>query len=260
MLKLTKNSTELLTENYSSYIEEFLDLYKNKPIEDNTGGMKSPHLFNMYCLLKELNPNLIIESGVWKGQGTWLFEQACPDSTIISFDVYYGNQVYKSDKVQYLQMDISTFDWNNFFETMEQFTPENTLLFLDDHTDFIKRIKFLETVPFKKIVFEDNYPPNQGDCISPKKLIESDRCVIDRDGDRNWVDISKEDKELFERSISYYQELPPIYKPDKTRWGDDWGDSYKTPSPHLEFDSFDSDILKEEMYDYTWICYMEMNK
>ena len=75
------------TDNFKNYLDEYLEIYKNKPIDDNTGGMKSPHLFNMFCLLKETKPKLIVESGVWKGQGTWLFEHASPDSDIICFDV-----------------------------------------------------------------------------------------------------------------------------------------------------------------------------
>ena len=251
--------TSLKIENFAKHIDEFLELYKSKPVFDNTGGMKSPHLFNTFCVLKELNPTLIIESGVWKGQGTWLFENTCPDAAIVSFDVYFGNLIYKSNKVQYVNNDITTVDWKNFFET-SPFNPNTTLLFLDDHMNFIDRLSFIKDSPFENIIFEDNYPPNQGDCISPKKILECEECIIDRDGRRETVKISKENKELFHEVISSYQELPPIYKPDKTRWGDEWGDIYKTPEPHFEFGSLTEQILEEEMYDYTWICYMEKNK
>ena len=244
-------------EKFKDYMGDFLELYSNKPIDDNTGGMKSPHLFNMYCVLKELNPKLIIESGVWKGQGTWLFEQACPEASIVSFDVNFQNLKYSSDNVQYINNDITSVDWKDVFENNKQFTPDNTLLFLDDHINFLERLSFLQHAPFKKIIFEDNYPPNQGDCISPKKIRECDRCVIDSNGNREWIDIPSDAKELFENVISGYQELPPIYKPDTTRWGDDWGKEYKTDDAHFEFNSLEKDILTDEMYDYTWICYME---
>jgi hypothetical protein len=246
------------TDNFKNYLEEYLELYKSKPINDNTGGMKSPHMFNMFCLLKELKPKLIIESGVWKGQGTWLFEKASPDSDIICFDVYMKRLLYKSDNAIYVENDFTTIDWDAFFSNNTEYTPENTLLFLDDHVDFIHRLQFLSGSPyFSKVIFEDNYPPTQGDCVSPKKLRECTTCVIDKAGDRSEHVIPKEDIDLFNRTVSYYQELPPLFKPENTRWGDSW-ESYDTPEPIFELNDNSDKTLIEEMYDYTWIAYMEL--
>lgn len=248
------------TDNFRKYWNDYLELYKNRPIDDNTGGMKSPHLFNMFCLLKETKPNLIIESGIWKGQGTWLFENTCPESDIISFDINMNMLVYTSKKATYVQGDFTEVDWSSFFHTNNKYTPNNTLLFLDDHVDFTERLKFLSSKPFfKKIVFEDNYPPNRGDCVSPKKLHESTKCIIDKAGVRREYVIPKEDIELFNESISVYQELPPLCKPEKTRWGDSWNE-YNTPDPIFNLNEETNKTLVEEMYDYTWIVYMELNQ
>ena len=248
------------TENFKTHLDEYLELYKKAPISNNTGGMKSPHLFNMFCLLKQLKPKLIIESGVWKGQGTWLFENASPDSRIISFDPYLSRFVeYRSDKVTYMENDFTKVDWEKFFSENEEYTTENTILFLDDHVSFIKRLNFLSSVPyFKKIVFEDNYPPSQGDCVSPKKLRECTTCIIDKAGNRSEYVIPEEDIKLFKDKVSYYQELPPMFKPELTRWSDSW-DDYNTPEPIFELTEESNKILVEEMYDYTWITYLEIN-
>ena len=248
------------TENFKPYLDEYLELYKKAPISDNTGGMKSPHLFNMFCLLKEVKPKLIIESGVWKGQGTWLFENASPDARIISFDPYLSRFVeYRSDKATYMENDFTKVDWEKFFLENEEYTTENTMLFLDDHVSFIDRLNFLSNVPyFKKIVFEDNYPPSQGDCISPKKLIESKTCITENAGVKTEYTIPEDDLLLFKETVSYYQELPPIFKPKNTRWGDSW-DNYNTPDPLFEITEESNKTLVEEMYDYTWIAYLELN-
>jgi len=246
------------TDNFKNYLDEYLEIYKNKPIDDNTGGMKSPHLFNMFCLLKETKPKLIIESGIWKGQGTWLFEHASPESDIICFDIYMKRLLYKSEKALYVENDITRVDWPSFFNANSNYTPENTLLFFDDHVNFTERLKFLSSVPyFKKIVYEDNYAPSQGDCVSPKKLRECTTCIIDRDGIRSEYNIPKEDIDLFEKTVSYYQELPPLFKPENTRWGDSW-DNYNTIDPILELNEDSNETLVKEMYDYTWIAYMEL--
>lgn len=54
-------------------IKDFLDLYENRPINNNLGGMTSTHLFWTWYAAKKLNAKYIVESGVYKGQGTWLF-------------------------------------------------------------------------------------------------------------------------------------------------------------------------------------------
>lgn len=254
-----KEKNKIDTHNFKNYLDEYLNLYQNRPVKDNAGGMKSPHLFNMFCLLKEIKPNLIIESGVWKGQGTWFFENTCPKSDIISFDISMDNLVYTSKKATYVKGDFTKVDWNSFFSNNKKYNQNNVLLFLDDHVDFTERLKFLSSTPFfKKIVFEDNYPPTQGDCVSPKKLRESVKCIIDKAGNRVEYIIPKEDIELFNKNISYYQELPPLFKPEKTRWGDSW-EKYNTLDPIFKLDEEVNQILVEEMYDYTWIAYMELN-
>ena len=84
---------------------EFKSIYAARPIEDNIGGMKAPHAFGAWFMLKKLQPNLIIESGVWKGQGTWLIEQACPKSEIICLDVSFKNLIFRSEKAEYIEKD-----------------------------------------------------------------------------------------------------------------------------------------------------------
>ena len=78
-------------------IREFEKLYSERPVKDNMGGMLSPHLFNTWKYLKEAQPKVIIESGVWKGLGTWIIEKAIPDAKIFSIDINFSNLQYKSD-------------------------------------------------------------------------------------------------------------------------------------------------------------------
>ena len=94
-------------------LKEFHDLYRQRPIEDNEGGMKSPHLFNTWYALKMLKPKLVIESGVWKGLGTWAIERAVPEAKLISIELDYSHLQFKSDAVVYLNRDIRSYDWDD---------------------------------------------------------------------------------------------------------------------------------------------------
>ena len=61
-------------------LDDFAQLYARRPITNNAGGMASPHMFLAWFVLQTLAPKAIIESGVFFGQGTWLFENACPNA------------------------------------------------------------------------------------------------------------------------------------------------------------------------------------
>lgn len=234
-------------------LDEFNSLYNERIIKDNNGGMKSPHMFNAWFIVKNLKPKYIVESGVWKGLGTWFFEKASPNSQIISIDPSPNFRIYTSPKVKYQTTDFLKTDWS--------FLPkEDTFLFFDDHQNFFQRLKYAHSLGFKKIVTEDNYPYQQGDCYTPKKILSNKDYVIDNAGNRKWYKKNDEDFKWFNENVSIYQEMPPIFKSEKTRWCDSWNEeNYPTPKPLL------TEIYKDkypqfysEIKDYTWICYLEL--
>jgi len=109
-------------EDMLTYLDEFNKLYESRPIKDNNGGMKSAHMFPAWYVVKKLKPKYLIESGVWKGLGTWFFEQASPDTKIISIDPSPQFRVYTSSKVKYQTLDFLKTDWSHI-------PKENTMIF-----------------------------------------------------------------------------------------------------------------------------------
>tara|TARA_B100000795_G_C22740890_1_gene415299 strand:- start:310 stop:1086 length:777 start_codon:yes stop_codon:yes gene_type:complete len=144
-------------------IKKFLNIYKNRPIKNNHNGMKINHMFALYYLLKKIKPKYIIESGVLKGQGTWLIKKTLPESTIFSIDIDLNQRKYISKKVKYLNDDFKYFN--------EKITPNKTLAFFDDHTDHLERIKQCKFLNIKNIIFEDNYSLGEGDFNSLKLIL-----------------------------------------------------------------------------------------
>jgi len=142
-------------------LEEFSSLYRSRPIKDNTGGMKSPHMFCAWFALQTLKPIAIIESGVWLCQGSWFFEKACADAQLYCIDVNLKRIRYKSTRAKYLDRDFASIDWT-------QLPKDETVLFFDDHQNAYERIKAAKWFGFKHLLFEDNYPAYQGDCYSLK--------------------------------------------------------------------------------------------
>ena len=137
-------------------IKKFIELYKSRPIKNNKGGMLFPHMFALYFILKKIKPELIIESGIYKGQSTWLIEKTLPKSNIISIDTNLKSRIYISKKAHYSDID---FKFQNFSNI-----PKNTLVFFDDHVNHSERIKEALYFNIKNIVLEDNYKKNSKKC------------------------------------------------------------------------------------------------
>ena len=91
----------------------------------------------------------------------------------------------------------------------------------------------------------DNYPIGQCDCVSLKQTLEENTEVAN----------------FLRKHIEVYYEFPPVFKQEKTRWGDDWTDlKYPTNTPiflnlkgNEKYKSFYDDALG-----YTWIAYVKL--
>ena len=205
------------------HIPEFLEVYKDRPIENNIGGMMLPHLYATWFMLRELNPDIIIESGTFKGLGTWIMEQACPDAKITSIDIR-DQREYISKKVFYEDSDITEFDWDLMLMSGK------AVIHFDDHQNALERIIWAKERGFKHLIFEDNYPEGKGDCVSLKQHPEV--C----------------------KKLKQYIEFPPIFRLEYTRWGD------KIPMPEPVCSNVT--VINKPFFDeskwYTWIAYVNL--
>ena len=112
---------------------DFKEIYRERPIRNNVGGMRIPHAFATFFFFSTLKPKTIVESGVWKGQGTWLLEMACPNAELICLDLNFSNLVYKSPSAKYIRQDFSAVDFSGI-------TRKDTICFFDDHQNAYLRL------------------------------------------------------------------------------------------------------------------------
>lgn len=247
---------------------EFAGLYARRPIQDNTGGMKSPHMFAVWFVTRWLQPKVVVESGVYLGQSTWLLEQAAPDAELICIEPVPEAIRYRSTRAEYHTEDFSRIDWSNL-------PREETLLFFDDHQDAVKRVAQVRRAGFRHAMFEDNYPTGHGDCYSlktammgggfvPPELREAGlyRRLRNRlsPSARRPVQPGSRNARILAESLDVYYEFPPVYRPPTTRWADAWTDErYPTPEPVCDWeDGSCPDVFRQEAQDYTWLCYVKV--
>ena len=159
----TKRNFYWSTKTISLQLVKFIRLYKKRPIKENINGAGFDNMFALYFILKQIRPKFIVESGVLRGQTTWLIEKTLPKSKILSIDINLKNRKYISKKVKYSNID---FKLHNFYNI-----PKNTLVFLDDHQNHFERLKQCKFFGIKNVILEDNYPVSRGDFYTIRHAI-----------------------------------------------------------------------------------------
>ena len=150
-----KNIPDWKNDELIESLDIFRKIYETRPIKNNTGGMQFPHMFATYFILKKINPSFVIESGVFKGQSTWLIEKTLPDTKILSIDIDLTNREYISKKAEYSNLDFKHHNFSNI--------PYDTLVFFDDHVSHYERLMQAKFFNIKNIILEDNYLTGKGD-------------------------------------------------------------------------------------------------
>jgi hypothetical protein len=148
-----------------AYLPKFLEIYKKRPIKNNVMGMGINHSFALYSLLKKLNIEHVFESGIALGHSTWLIEKTLEnvDLTAVDLNLELREYVSKNKNTKYHEGDIEDLAFDNL-------DPNKTIVFFDDHTNVMHRLKFLKAWGIKYAIFEDNYPPGHGDSYSIRKI------------------------------------------------------------------------------------------
>ena len=132
-------------------IGDFFKVYTNRRLTDNTHGSGFHNSFWIYLFTRVLNPELIVESGVWKAHTTWLLEEACPGATIFGFDRNLKHVEYNNLKATLIESDWGTFQF-------PQFNPDKSFVFFDCHVNNAQRILEANEKGFKHLLFDDNPP------------------------------------------------------------------------------------------------------
>lgn len=264
-----------------SLINEFVEIYEDRPILDNYGGMTFNHSFAVWAILKTMKPKFIIESGVYRGHSTWLIQQACPSATLFCLDIDFSNLLYRSSSAIYIEQDLTRLDWSAI-------DPENTVVFFDDHMNALARLKELWWLGIRHAIFEDNWPVGQGDSYSmrqlfsgtgapelqmseaykPKRMIAKklqarhERLIWELGANQTrLVPPNGNDSLNLKRRLSQYLEFPPVYVRKTNNWGDAWQEGDWPPEALLGEGEFlqiseQLELATHRALEYGHLCYL----
>ncbi|PIN12242.1 hypothetical protein CDL12_15144 [Handroanthus impetiginosus] len=175
-------TVEWTSEDLLKGLEEFMPIYETRPIKNNTYGMGFDHSFGLWFITRWLKPDLMIESGAFKGHSTWVLRQAMPDTPILSLSPRHpekylkkgpayvdGNCAYFAGKDF---VDFGSMDWVRVLEKHGIKDRSRVLVFFDDHQNELKRLKQAVKAGFQHLVFEDNYDTGTGDHYSFRQICD----------------------------------------------------------------------------------------
>ena len=173
-------------------LREFAALMKRAPFR-NVGGLRGVSAFALWWFVRRSEPEVVFESGVWKGFSTWLIEQAAPKAELFCFDpvVFLRDYLrwsarrggYRSPRAHYSGMDFSCAAIPDFMAGREK-----VLAFFDDHQNKWPRLRQCRAYGIREIVFDDNYAG-----VSTHRSLED------------------EPRALLETEIAEYEIFPPLW-------------------------------------------------
>lgn len=130
-------------------VRSFYDEIRSCPVRQKHGGNGFNGALELFVVARVLQPDVIIESGVFRGLTTWVLRKACPEARIFCFDAVFSNLQHRDPSAIYYEADWSGFDFGGI-----DLSP--ALAFFDDHIDQARRIIEAEKRGLRHLVFDDN--------------------------------------------------------------------------------------------------------
>jgi hypothetical protein len=159
--------------NGKTLMDEFLEVYKNRPDPVNMCGIRINHALALFLAVKQIQPTLVVESGVNAGVSTYFIRAASSTTKIFAIDPLEKPICAQGDRwidsssltTNYTGkkfVDLMDLDWKGMAARGE-IDPDSTLVFIDDHLHAFKRIAGVMKFGVRHIVVEDNYKYGEGE-------------------------------------------------------------------------------------------------
>lgn len=227
----------------------FREVYGSRPVAISKSGSNLFHAFAQWCIIKMVQPSLIVESGAMLGWGTWFLRQAAGRHVhIVVISPQCPNDVANGSKSKPFYMDTvnSTYLCNNEFKDFAEVNWKDigavndlvelsrALVYFDDHQSGYRRLVEAQRLGFRHLLFDDGYPW-PGDNYSLKQALDVEDYLYtvkmnQTSSERLWRNlipyqdnfdslrkqISHKEKQCIysdvRRRINVYFEFPPLWE------------------------------------------------
>jgi len=226
-------------------MDEFMEFYINRPDKINLCGIRINHAMALFLAVRQIQPSLVVESGVNAGQSTYFIRAASNTTKIFAIDpedkpiCRQGNRwIDSSELTTYFIgenfVDLIDLDWKGMIEKKEV-DPESTLVYLDDHQHAYSRIKAVTEHGIQHVMSEDNYKVGEGSNpidrrSSPKQIFSLRQ--------------NNEEKEsvrlFFDNHVKTYAEFPILVPPIMAK---EWTEPKKAAGAFMHAADKNEDIV-----------------
>jgi hypothetical protein len=197
-------------------VRGFFGDYLASPFRGPNGGSRVGNLLWLNLLAKALAPDVIVDSGTFKGASAWALARGNPKARILSFDIDMSHVLLRVPGVDYIQSD-----W-----TQHPVTGQNILCYFDDHVDQCRRVREAFERGASTLVFDDDYdvtqfaPMAHGGFSLPKlsfcfdESLQEGEVIAWREGGRRyeWT-VPKAELDRVRGMTEHYQRLPDLSTP-----------------------------------------------
>ena len=129
-------------------LKECVPIYQTRPIKNNMFGMGFDHSFCLWFIGRWLKPDLMIESGAFKGHSMRVLRQAMPEKPIISITPRHPENylkkgsAYVNPNCRYYSgkqfIDFGSIQWKSVMKEYDILDQRKVLVFFDDHQNELK--------------------------------------------------------------------------------------------------------------------------
>lgn len=130
---------------------DFYEAWLDSPFRGQQGGSRFNNLLWLYYIARSAKPDVIVDSGTFKGASAWALALGCPTSVIFSFDIDLSKVLYKHPEVNYIESD-----WVKGLPMLA--AGKAILAYFDDHVDQVRRLSEAFERNCTLAIFDDDYP------------------------------------------------------------------------------------------------------
>lgn len=142
---------DLISSYVKDNLEEFRSVLEECPVPDQVGGISTCEAFWLYCIVRDLAPAMVVESGTLYEFSLWFIEKALDGrGGLYSFDPGPYEVKYHSPSVRYYKMD-----WKEVFPVDPE--RKDLMVFFDDHQHQGQRLGEARDRGAMHVIFHDNY-------------------------------------------------------------------------------------------------------
>ena len=124
-------------------------MFSKSPVKEHESGFGYNEGVFFFTILKIINPEIVIESGVMKGFTTYLIDAATNNNCkIFCYDINFSNKIFNSPKAKYINSDIS--------KNIPSIGNKKVVALWDDHTSQLDRLKFSQEHKIEYNFFDDD--------------------------------------------------------------------------------------------------------